>query len=97
MDEETLLLEVWTGSGWEDAACDGYERDLDANWVSVEICHLSEFALLGEALERPVGGLTLAVVPLGALPARASLHLQLAAASLTLLLLLIAAVVLRRE
>jgi uncharacterized repeat protein (TIGR01451 family) len=93
MDEETLLLEVWTGSGWEDAACDGYERDLEANWVSVEICHLSEFALLGVARERPVGGVTLAALPLGPLPARASL----VAATMVLLVLLGAAVVGRRK
>jgi uncharacterized repeat protein (TIGR01451 family) len=93
LDEETLTLEVWTGSGWEDAACDGYERHIDMNWLSVEICHLSEFALLGPSAAIPVGGATLVPLPAGVLGARAAL----AAATMVVLLLLAAAVVERRE
>jgi hypothetical protein len=91
LDEETLILEVWTGTGWDDAACDGYDRHPYENWLSVEICHLSEFALLGEG--RPVGGATLVALPLGAMRVRAAL----AAAAMVLLLLLTASVVQRRE
>ncbi len=60
LDETSLTLEVWNGVGWEDAACDGYERHPVENWLSVTICHLSEFALLGEGRSVPVGGATLA-------------------------------------
>ena len=53
-DESQLALMWWTGSGWEDAAqtCtppSEYVRDLGNNVLSVAICHLSEFALLGPA------------------------------------------------
>lgn len=53
-DEETLLLYFWDGSAWIDAAtsCDpvsAYTRDLVENRLSVDICHLSTFALAGES------------------------------------------------
>ncbi|MCJ7694156.1 MAG: hypothetical protein MUO40_01905 [Anaerolineaceae bacterium] len=50
--EDTLRLYYWDiGTlAWQDAVttCTGgvYTRDLDANWLSLPICHLSEFALL---------------------------------------------------
>jgi len=51
-DESQLALMRWTGNGWEDAAntCmppSTYIRDLENNVLSVAICHLSKFALLG--------------------------------------------------
>jgi uncharacterized repeat protein (TIGR01451 family) len=90
-DEAGLLIQTWVDGGWVDAACDGYLRDLEGNWLSTEICHLSEFALLGEG--RAVGGATLVPLPLGLLRTRAALT----AASLVVLMLLAAAVVGRRE
>ncbi len=53
MDENTLTLNYWDGSQWTDAAATCtpasiYERHPDENWLSVPICHLSEFVLLGE-------------------------------------------------
>jgi PKD repeat protein len=51
LDEESLTLEYWNGSAWEDAACGLYNRHPDENWLSVPVCHLSEFALLGEGEE----------------------------------------------
>jgi hypothetical protein len=49
-DEETILIYYWNEGtdAWEDAACSEYTRNLDENWFSVDICHLSEFAVLGE-------------------------------------------------
>ena len=49
-DEEDLLIYYWNEAtdAWEDAACSEYTRNLDENWFSVDICHLSEFAVLGE-------------------------------------------------
>jgi Leucine-rich repeat (LRR) protein len=52
--EEKLFLYYWNEgeNWWLDAVttCDGgfYTRNLDENWLSVPVCHLSEFALLGE-------------------------------------------------
>lgn len=51
-DESQLALMRWTGSEWEDAAStcvppSGYARDLENNVLSVAICHLSTYALLG--------------------------------------------------
>jgi hypothetical protein len=66
-DEAELRLYVWTGREWNDAACRAYTRQLDENWLSAEICHLSEFALLGEGQLVPVGGETLALPPLESL------------------------------
>ena len=52
--ESVLKLYYWDTEelAWLDAAstCEGgeYTRDLDENWLSLPICHLSEFALLGQ-------------------------------------------------
>lgn len=50
--EDSLALYYWNEPTWDDVVntCpDGeYIRNLDENWLSVGICHLSEFALLGE-------------------------------------------------
>jgi len=48
--EETLRLMTWVPDSerWLDAACRPYVRNLAENWLSVPICHLSHFALLGE-------------------------------------------------
>ncbi len=63
LDEAVLALYVWTGGTWEDAACNGYERHPAENWLAVEICHLSQFALLGQGQPVAVGGSTLAMAP----------------------------------
>jgi D-xylose transport system substrate-binding protein len=47
LNEPALTLDYWTGSAWVDAACGLYDRHPDENWLSVPICHLSEFALFG--------------------------------------------------
>ena len=54
LDEATLRLYYWDDltSDWKDAAAScspvsTYTRELDQNRLSVNICHLSEFALLG--------------------------------------------------
>jgi len=51
-DESQLVLQWWTGNGWEDAAntCDPpstYDRDLANQVLGVPICHLSRFGLFG--------------------------------------------------
>ena len=46
--EPSLELDAWTGDAWQDAACGLYNRQAAANWLSLPICHLSEFALIGE-------------------------------------------------
>jgi hypothetical protein len=51
-DESQLTLRWWDGGAWRDAAetCDqpsAYARDVSARVLSVPICHLSRFALLG--------------------------------------------------
>ncbi len=51
-DELRLTLYWWTGSAWQDAAetCSPtsiYTINVDGNVLSVPICHLSEFGLLG--------------------------------------------------
>ena len=52
--EDSLILYYWdeTQSAWLDVAttCDDgeYTRNLAEDWLSLPICHLSEFALLGE-------------------------------------------------
>jgi hypothetical protein len=61
--EAALTLDIWNGAGWEDAGCNGYERHVNENWLSVAICHLSEFALLGPGRPVPVGGATLGAPP----------------------------------
>ena len=52
-DETSIFLYVWDGNSWMDAAatCDPastYSRNLLENRLSVNVCHLSEFALFGE-------------------------------------------------
>ena len=51
-DEDDLWLYYWTGSAWADAAStctppSTYDRHPDANWLSVPVCHLTEFGLMG--------------------------------------------------
>jgi len=46
-DESQLTLYRWTGDAWIDAACGVYTRQLTEKWLSVPICGLSHFALLG--------------------------------------------------
>jgi uncharacterized repeat protein (TIGR01451 family) len=45
LDENQLQLEYWDGAAWQEAACGEYERHSEENWLSVPICHLSQFAL----------------------------------------------------
>jgi len=59
-DEGMLLVCVLTPNGWEDAACGGYDRHPAENWLAVQICHLSEFSLLGRGRRVAVGGTTVA-------------------------------------
>jgi hypothetical protein len=53
LDEATLRLYYWAGTGWDDAAntCgpppSTYYRDLVNNILSVQICHLSEWGMMG--------------------------------------------------
>ena len=55
--EDSLLLYYWDTDqlAWVDAVstCEGgvYTRNFDENWLSLPICHLSEFALIGDALD----------------------------------------------
>ena len=55
IDEPTLQLYNWNedSDSWVDAACGDYERNLEENWFSVDICHLSEFAVLGDPIDMP--------------------------------------------
>ena len=53
LDESALQIVYWTGSAWDDVVntCtppSTYIRDLDANVISVVICHLTEFDLISE-------------------------------------------------
>jgi len=53
MDESRLALHYWSGSQWLDAATtcappSAYDRHPDEDWLAVPICHLCEFALVGE-------------------------------------------------
>ena len=55
LDVDTLALYVRQSGDWVDAAttCDpvsAYERDADANTVSVVVCELGEFALAGDLI-----------------------------------------------
>ncbi len=57
VNEQTLTLDYWDGSRWVDAATTctpvaAYERHPAENWLAVPICHLSEFALLGQRMNR---------------------------------------------
>ncbi|HEY67394.1 MAG TPA: hypothetical protein G4N97_03895 [Thermoflexia bacterium] len=58
VSEDALGLYYWDGAAWVDAACGPYDRHTDANWLSVPVCHLTEFALLGSSSTLPVGGVT---------------------------------------
>jgi hypothetical protein len=54
IDEDTLRLYYWTGSGWADAidTCDppsGYTRDPAGNVLGVSVCHLTEWGMIGSA------------------------------------------------
>lgn len=55
--EDSLILYYWdtVQLAWVDAAstCEGgtYMRNLDEDWLSLPICHLSEFALLGDSFD----------------------------------------------
>ncbi len=55
--EDSLILYYWDTDmlAWVDAAstCAGgiYTRNLDENWLSLPICHLSEFVLLGDSFD----------------------------------------------
>ncbi|MCJ7703049.1 MAG: 6-bladed beta-propeller [Anaerolineales bacterium] len=48
LDENTLVLQYWDGGSWQDAACGLYDRHPDENWLSVPICHLTEFGWFAE-------------------------------------------------
>lgn len=45
--ESTLRLYYWNGTDWVDAACGEYVRDLEANTITVPICHFSQFQMGG--------------------------------------------------
>jgi hypothetical protein len=62
-DEMSLRVETWSGDRWVNAACQPGQHGLDGNWLSVGICHLSEFALLGRGGRTPIGGATLTAPP----------------------------------
>lgn len=58
IDENTLQLMYWNGSAWVDAAttcspASTYNRDTGNNLISVAVCHLTEFALFGQAIVVP--------------------------------------------
>jgi hypothetical protein len=62
--EEELILAYWTGTTWQDAAAtcgfdnpaDAYVRDTGENWLSVPVCHLTDFSIQGRLA--PIGGYT---------------------------------------
>jgi hypothetical protein len=51
-DPDTLRLYAWDGDAWVDVVtgCPGstYTRPADQDWFEVGICHLTEFAMMGE-------------------------------------------------
>jgi len=48
---------AWDGDAWRDAACgEGYDRHPHENWLTVHVCHLTDFGLLGQSAA--VGGVT---------------------------------------
>jgi Tol biopolymer transport system component len=54
LQEDALTLQVWDDTAWLDAAetcspASTYVRDTANNVLSVDICHLSQFALMGPA------------------------------------------------
>jgi uncharacterized repeat protein (TIGR01451 family) len=48
IDENALALKYWNGSAWVEGGCSTYERHPDQNWLVVDICHLSQYALFGQ-------------------------------------------------
>jgi hypothetical protein len=59
IDEATLTLMYWDGGAWVDAAAtcspaSTYTRDTTNNILSVDVCHLTEFALFGQTPLAPV-------------------------------------------
>jgi hypothetical protein len=53
MKEESLVLQLWEGGEWIDAAttctpASAYVRNTAENWLAVPICHLSYYALAAE-------------------------------------------------
>ena len=59
IDEATLTLMYWDGGAWVDAAAtcspaSTYTRDTTNNILSVDVCHLTEFALFGQAPPPPI-------------------------------------------
>ncbi len=59
IDESTLTLMYWDGAAWVDVATtcapnSTYTRDTINNTISVNVCHLTEFALFGQAPPPPV-------------------------------------------
>ncbi len=53
LDENSLELYYWNVDAWEDAACGDYDHSPAENRLSVPICHLSQFALFGQATQSP--------------------------------------------
>ncbi|MBE2199291.1 MAG: PKD domain-containing protein [Anaerolinea sp.] len=54
LDETSLVLMVHSGDEWQDAATtctppSGYTRSPAQNWLSLDICHLSNFALFAHS------------------------------------------------
>jgi len=55
LPEDSLRLYFWDadGAAWKDVVttCSGgdYDRNFVENWFSVSLCHLSEFAVLGDS------------------------------------------------
>jgi uncharacterized repeat protein (TIGR01451 family) len=49
LDENLLVLMYWdTGtSEWQEGACGAYVRSPGADWLTIPICHVGRFALLG--------------------------------------------------
>lgn len=52
VDEKSLVLNYWDDTAWKDAACGTYDRHPDENWLSVPVCHLSQFAFFGTPLRQ---------------------------------------------
>lgn len=48
MDEGSFTMWYWTGSAWSGAACGNYAHHPGENWLSVPICHLSQFSFFGQ-------------------------------------------------
>ncbi len=49
-----LALMYWNGTKWTDAACGAYDRHPGEYWLSVPICHLSQFALGSNRVSLPI-------------------------------------------